>query len=112
MRASNRVRLGKMTHPVRGFLHGSAGVVSLIALLAQPPDEDAARDGLDEAVKPEGDQGDAAAGDPSDGGDETLQDVPAHGEVLEDESPSEQLVSPFAPDRHGRGIRRCTTPQA
>ena len=31
MRASNRVRLGKMTHPVRGFLHGSAGVVSLIA---------------------------------------------------------------------------------
>jgi hemolysin III len=31
MRASTRVRLGKMTHPVRGFLHGSAGVVSLIA---------------------------------------------------------------------------------
>ncbi|MDX1691186.1 MAG: hemolysin III family protein [Acidimicrobiia bacterium] len=31
MRASVRVRLGKMTHPVRGFLHGSAGVLSLVA---------------------------------------------------------------------------------
>jgi len=25
-----RIRLGKMTHPVRGFLHGSAAVVSLV----------------------------------------------------------------------------------
>ena len=33
MRASTRVRLGKMTHPVRGFLHGSAGLISLVATI-------------------------------------------------------------------------------
>lgn len=30
MEAHERIRLGKMTHPVRGFLHGIAAVVSLV----------------------------------------------------------------------------------
>lgn len=33
MEAHERVRLGKMTHPVRGFLHGSAAVVSLVGAI-------------------------------------------------------------------------------
>ena len=33
MKASRRARLGKMTHPVRGFLHGAAAVAALVGAL-------------------------------------------------------------------------------
>ncbi|HSM02552.1 MAG TPA: hemolysin III family protein [Acidimicrobiia bacterium] len=33
MKASQRVRLGKMTHPVRGFLHGIAALVALVGAI-------------------------------------------------------------------------------
>lgn len=36
MDPSERARLGKMTHPVRGFLHGAAAVAALIGALVLP----------------------------------------------------------------------------
>jgi len=82
-------------------------VVHATGLGHQPPDDHGARDGLDERVNAEADQGDAAGRDPCPDGDDPLEDVPANGHVLESQT-SLEGDRPEISNGHGRAPRGTT----
>ena len=70
----------------------------------QPPDEHDTGDCLDEAVDTEGDERDRATGQAGDHSDESLEDVPADREVLEQQTAADERLSSHG-RVHGNTIR-------